>query len=235
MSVAPSFVNFEMLGGPYQVNGKMYIRVRNPKTRTERQVRWYEETKTVPVVKEVNTATSTQKEALGFKEGYITIFKGDTGACLDWFQLSIARYCKWWGWYIVSTDEIPNDIPKGIECLRLDWDDVGTEAGSLKSDAEIRKHIDTLMYESDNSNFVGSVGERLELIVTVVEAKEIETQRGHSIMFNMVDKNENKYIWTTSSKSWSAGEIKHIKGTVKEHSTFRNSKITVLTRCMEVK
>ena len=40
--VAPSFQSFEFLTEPYSANGKMYIRVRNPKTGTERQVRWYD-------------------------------------------------------------------------------------------------------------------------------------------------------------------------------------------------
>ena len=51
MSVAPSFQNFEFLSEPYEVSGKMYIRVRNPKTGTERQVRWYDEKKTSGVQK----------------------------------------------------------------------------------------------------------------------------------------------------------------------------------------
>lgn len=32
--VAPSFQQFEQLCEPYQVSGKMYVRVRNPKTGT---------------------------------------------------------------------------------------------------------------------------------------------------------------------------------------------------------
>ena len=39
MAVAPSFQNFEFLTEPYVVGDKMYIKVRNPKTGTERQVR----------------------------------------------------------------------------------------------------------------------------------------------------------------------------------------------------
>lgn len=41
--VAPSFQKMEMLGEPFEANGKMYIQIRNPKTGNKRQVRWYNE------------------------------------------------------------------------------------------------------------------------------------------------------------------------------------------------
>lgn len=39
--VAKSFVNFEFLCQPFKENNVYYIRVRNPKTKTERKVRFY--------------------------------------------------------------------------------------------------------------------------------------------------------------------------------------------------
>ena len=78
--VAPSFQGFEFLTEPYSANGKMYIRVRNPKTGTERQVRWYDNAefrKLYPSVKvEIKDKYyRSRKEVLGFDKGYITIFK----------------------------------------------------------------------------------------------------------------------------------------------------------------
>ena len=40
--VAPSYQSFDILTEPYTLNNKTYIKVRNPKTGTERQVRFYE-------------------------------------------------------------------------------------------------------------------------------------------------------------------------------------------------
>jgi hypothetical protein len=51
----------------------------------------------------------------------------------------------------------------------------------------------------------------------------------------MTDVNENVYVWTTASKSWEEGSEHYIRGTVKEHSVYKNTKQTVLTRCTEVK
>ena len=51
----------------------------------------------------------------------------------------------------------------------------------------------------------------------------------------MEDAAGNRYLWNTGSKSWEAGDKRHIKGTVKEHKTMKNVKTTILTRCSIVK
>lgn len=237
MSVAPSFKDFEMLSEPYVVNGKMYIRVRNPKTGTERQVRWYDEKKTVaapaPKVNAQDAFYKPQKEVLGFTNEYITIFKGDTYAEIDWFRASIARYARWWGWYIISTEEIPADLPDGITPVRLTWELVGDDEGKLKPESDIQKAVEALIYDEGTSEYVGSVNERLEITVTIVRAIELDNDYGHSTMHIMEDECGNQYVWTTASKNWAEGSVKTIRGTVKDHRTYKNVKQTVLTRCVE--
>lgn len=237
MSVAPSFKDFEMLSEPYAVNGKMYIRVRNPKTGTERQVRWYDEKKTAvtpaPKVNAQDAFYKPQKEVLGFTNGYITIFKGDTYAEIDWFRASIARYARWWGWYIISTEEIPADLPAGLEAVRLPWELVGDDSGKLLPETAIQKAVESLIYEEGTSEFVGAVNERLEIQITVVRAIELDNDYGHSTMHIMEDDCGNQYVWTTAAKTWAEGSVKTIRGTVKDHRTYKNVKQTVLTRCTE--
>ena len=233
MAVAPSFVNFEMLTDPYEVSGKMYIRVRNPKTGTERQVRWYNnEPKSKSSA--VNNFNKTQKEVLGFEKDYITIFKGDTYAHLDWFRASIARYARWWGWYIISTEEVPADLPEGIEPIQLPWELVGQEDGNLKPEHLVKEAVESIIYDSSDSEYQGTLGERLDLYLTVERTIELDGNYGRSTMHLMRDDCGNLYVWTTASKSWAAGSEHHIRGTVKDHRTYRNEKQTVLTRCTEV-
>ena len=242
MAVAPSFQSFEMLTEPYEVSGKMYVRVRNPKTGTERQVRWYTDKQ---YAKSYSTSSTNinaqdafykpQKEVLGFTKGYITIFKGDTYTHIDWFRASIARYARWWGWYIISTEEVPDDLPAGIETMRLPWDIVGNDDGKLKPEDVVQKAVEALIYDEGISEYVGSIGDRLELELTVIRAIEIENDYGHSIMHIMEDVCGNQFIWTTASKSWAEGAYKKIRGTVKDHRVYKNNKQTILTRCLEVK
>ena len=54
-------------------------------------------------------------------------------------------------------------------------------------------------------------------------------------MHIMEDADQNVYVSTTAAKSWSEGTVHQIRGTVKDHKTYKNTKQTVLTRCTELK
>lgn len=128
--VALSFQSFEFLTEPYSSNGKMYIRVRNPKTGTERQVRWYNETefrKLYPKEKvEIkNKYYRPRKEVLGFDKGYITVLiNADIDKHAEWLAAAKARYHKQWGWYIISTEAIPENHPEEITIKKLLWEEI---------------------------------------------------------------------------------------------------------------
>ena len=158
MSVAPSFTNLERLSEPFEENGKEYILVKT-KSGTTRKVRWYEE----PMKK-----IRPLKEVLGFTKGYITIFKGNTYSLLEWFQKSTARYHKFFGWYFVSDEELP-EIPAGITPIQLKWEDVAfADEDQLRPESQIKEHIDSLMYDPSPSKWQGNIGERLEKVLTVI-------------------------------------------------------------------
>lgn len=128
--VAPSFQNFEFLTEPYSSNGKMYIRVRNPKTGTERQIRWYNDVefrKLYPKEKvEIkNKYYRPRKEVLGFDKGYITVLiNADIDKHAEWLAAAKARYHKQWGWYIISTEAIPENRPEEITIKKLLWEEI---------------------------------------------------------------------------------------------------------------
>lgn len=233
--VAKSFQNMKQLGEPFCEKGKMYVKVQNEKSGAVRKVRWYTEAEYAKMYGEkVETPVkvfNTQKQVLGFENGYVTIFKGDTYANLEWFQKSIARYCKWWGWYIISTAEIPSDLPCGIEPIRLNWELVGEESGALKSDNLIKPIIDALLYDKTNSKYVGKVGERLDLTLTVVAVHRSTSRYGETSIHYMEDSSGNQFLWNTTSKTLEIDNKYHIRGTVKDHKIIRNVETTVLTRC----
>lgn len=236
--VAKSFQSMKQIGEPYPVGNKMYVKVLNEKTGTERQVRWYtdaeyakmypEETKTVA------KKYGSLKEALGFTNGYITIFKGDTYSQLDWFRLSNARYHRRWGWYVVSTEEVPEDLPEGITPVKLIWESISINNESLKPEDAVKGVIDSLLYEESSSEYVGTIGERLTLTATVVAARPMTGYYGPSTMHTLEDAAGNRYIWTTSAKTWTEGSQKTFKGSVREHKMIKNVKCTILTRCSEI-
>lgn len=237
MPVAKSYAMLTIEEGPYTINGRQYCKVRQ-KNGGLKQVRWYSDAEYARMYPGVQVTAETanwktQREMLGFDKGYITIFKGDTYSCSEWFKRSIARYCKWWGWYIVSTEELP-ELPAGITPVQLPWEAVGKEDGSLIADGLLTKAVELYLYEATTSEFVGEIGERLDLMLTIKKAIEVNGAFGSSTIHIMEDECGNEFMWSTAAKSWAEGTVKHVRGTVKDHRIYRNSKQTVLTRCTEV-
>lgn len=237
--VAKTFQSLEILDEPHAVSGKpaLYVTVRT-KTGGTRVVRWYSDKEYAKMYPgEAPAATQPLrplKEVLGFEKGYITIFKGNTYEDRDYFKLNAARYHKLWGWYFVSTDELPTDIPEDVTPVQLPWEDVSENDNSLKPEAAITAAVETLLYEPDISEYQGEVGDKLELIVTVEKAVDLDGFYGRSRMHIFRDYDGNCYTWTTSARSWEEGTEHHIIGTVKDHKVFRNCKETILSRCREI-
>ena len=221
MSVAKSYQNYEIIKEPYENNDKFYVDIDfKGKIKT---VRWYEEP-----MKKIRPV----KEVLGFSKGYITIFKGDTYPLLDWFREEPkCRYHKFFGWYVISEDELPT-LPAGIEPIQLYWENVAiVEEDCLKSEDLIKQHIDSLIYEPAKSIYQGNIGDRLEKTLTVTKVIPIEGYYGNSTMHIFSDPEENVYVWTTAAKTLEVGKTYVIRGTVKDHNSFKNVPQTILTRC----
>jgi hypothetical protein len=223
MATAPSFANLERLSEPFEENGKEYILVKT-KSGTTRKVRWYEE----PMKKIRST-----KEVLGFSKGYITIFKGDTYPVLEWFQQSVARYHNFWGWYIVSEDEVPEIIPAGVTPIQLKWEDVAfADEDQLRPESQIKEHIDSLMYDPSPSKWQGAVGDRITRYLTVTKVAELpDGYYGPSTFYLFEDEEENEYTWTTAARKLELGETYEVVGTIKSLSKYKGKEQTVLTRC----
>lgn len=124
MPLAPSFAEFERLSEPFFENGKYYMNVRNPRTGTERKARWYsdaEYAKTYGRKLSLDDGFDGLKHARGFDNGPILVIRGNCANDEEWLQASNARYAVGIGWYIVSTDTLPQDAPKHFKYLLLGW------------------------------------------------------------------------------------------------------------------
>lgn len=241
MPVAPSFQNMPVEGEPFISNGKQYVKVKNEKTGKLRTVRWYSENEYAKLYpskskeKDNDPYYKSQKELLGFKKGYIIAFKGDSYPHKDYLKEKGCKYTRWWGWYSLE-EEITFEIPKGLEPIKLYWEPMAKNDEWLKSDEEIKKYVDSIIYEPTDSEYMGKIGERLDLYITIEKIITLDNEFGHSKMFLMRDDCGNAFVWTTASaKNWNVGESKHIRGTVKAFKEFQNDKQTILNRCSEVK
>ena len=230
--VAKSYENLEQVCEPYTMNGKEYVKVRM-KNGSIKQVRAYSEAeyrKYNPEVKIIKPAKS-RRDILGFGEkGYIWIFKGETYENLDWFHSSPCRYARTWGWYLPSDIEMPSPLPTNVEPLKLEWDEVSFE-DQLISEDQIKEVVDKMLYDAGTSRYIGKIGDRLEMDVTCKKASISQSIYGISYFYVFEDSEGNVYTWGTSARSLDEGIQYHLKGTVKDHSTYRNVCQTVLTRC----
>ena len=234
--VAKSYQSLPQVGEEYTVNGRTYVKVRT-KTGDLKQVRTYtqkEYNKYNPPVKVIQPAKS-RRDTLGFGEkGFIWLFKGKTPDAtysnLDWFRDSPCRYTRVWGWYLPSDIEMPDPIPVDVEPVKLEWADVSLD-DQLIPDDQIVKVVEGLLYDAGTSEYVGKVGDRVEFDCTCTRASITQGAYGLSYFYVFTSDDGNVYTWGTSAKSLDEGVRYHVKGTVKDHNTFRNNKQTVLKNC----
>jgi hypothetical protein len=246
--VAKSYQKWDKIGEAYESNGKMYMKLRTPKG-DEKEVRAYTETEYKRLYKEVPTdgvpsvevKTPTGpvvKNILGFQEGYIWVFKGDLANAEYWFERTPeCRYHVVFGWYIVSTDAIPFDIPSCIESVQLPWEKVGNADGTLLPKGIIEAVLNEIRYGGHPSQYQGEIGSRLTLKLYL---RQIETkpgnQYGPQYIYTFEDENSNVFSWSTGvNKDWSIGDEVRCKAGVKSHDSVRGVRITSLTRLMEEK
>ena len=253
--VAPSYQSFDILTEPYTLNNKTYIKVRNPKTGTERQVRFYEPSEYKKAFPNAQTPEEKitfapspksdpyykpQKIVLGFlpPEDSITIFRGDIDSDqhIEFFRSHGAKYTRWWGWYFPSSS-LPTSLPPSLEPVTLPWASVAANEDSLLPDSALAPIIDSFLYPSSSTPPNVPIGTRIDLNITVRKALVIETSYGPKLFYVFHDTNTQaqEYVWTTSSCSWPEGSTHSIRGTVKDIQLYHGNYQIVLTRCTERK
>lgn len=249
--VAKSYQEWKKESEPFEVNGKMYVTVRRPNGSTS-NVRAYTEKEYNrmygPCASAVAEATAAAvsvptpkhkvKNILGFQEGYIWIFKGDLEEAEYWFaKTPECRYHVAFGWYIVSTDNIPFDIPCCIESIKLPWEKVGNDDETLLPTSIVEAAVSELRYGGHPSQYQGNVGDHLALTLYLKQIKTLPpTQYGLQTIYTFEDASANVFTWKTGvNKSWSVGDEIHCKAGVKSHDTVRGIRQTTLTRLTEEK
>lgn len=238
--VAKSYEGLPTMGDPFTIKGRQYVTVILKDGRTK-DVRWYTEAeyrKLYGLIKsqEVFRQIKSQRDILGFAKGYITIYKGATFKDKDFFSDSPnCRYHKIWKWYTPSTEHLPFALPEHITPVKLPWEMVGGTDGKLYDDETVAAAVTPLLYEADDSEFQGKEGERIETQLTVTRVIALDSNFGTANMHIMRDAAHNCFVWITTAKTLEPGAIYNIKGTIKAHKFYQNTKQTILTRCYTTK
>lgn len=235
MAVARSYRDCKVLCAPFVLYGRKYVNIETP-AGTQKRVRFYTDEEYFKMYGEPFAPITplSEKEKLGFVNGFITIFKGNTYPYKDWLKEHGARFTKLFNWSFASNVDWPVDeLPDDLTPLKIMWEDVSKDDHFLP-EAEVRAYIDSLMYEPSTSEYIGEVGDRIEETLTVTKTVVLQSYFGMSIMHIMEDADGNVYVWITKAKNYPEGKVITLRGTVKEHKEYKGTKQTVLTRCKEV-
>ena len=115
------------------------------------------------------------------------------------------------------------------------------------SKSEYKRLLDSKNGNTKVSNYVGNVGDKINVKATYLNSYNYDTQFGSSYIHLFVDDNGNIFKWSTNSKlefilkdsnsklsqsyCLDKGAIIQLTGKIKDHSEYRGQKQTVLTRC----
>ena len=183
------------------------------------------------------------RNAFGFGEaGFITLYKGDMEVISTFFKSTTidekghraAWYNNMFHWYTPSTLTVPEDLPEGVEAIRLDWDAVRDENDpenlQMRDNEFVEAYVNSLISEPSPSRYQGEIGAWIQRDVTVQKNLTFDGRYGVSHMHILSD-GANIYVWTTASKSLPEGKSVSLKMKVKDHKEYKGVQQTVVWYC----
>jgi hypothetical protein len=85
--------------------------------------------------------------------------------------------------------------------------------------------------ELENSNHVGALKDRVEMVLTLIRVNYLDTSFGTMALMKFYDDNGNVIIWKTGSDPQLATKTKvRVKATISEHTEYRSCKQTEVKR-----
>ena len=184
------------------------------------------------------------RNVFGFGEaGYITLYKGNSEEISEFFKSFTideeGHRAAWFNtifkWFTPSKMEVPEELPEGIEPVRLDWDEVrdpeDAENLTMKSEDFVTTYVNALITVPSVSEYQGTVGAWMVKEVTIKRNMKFDTRYGSNHMHIMEDANKNVYVWNSSSKDLAEGKTVTMRMKVKEHKEYNGVKQTVVWYC----
>lgn len=187
------------------------------------------------------------RNAFGFGEaGYITLYKGNQEVISEYFKSftideaghRAAWYNTLFNWYTPSKIAVPQNLPEGVEAIRLNWEAVRDETDeenlAMRDKDFVAEYVQQLITEPSSSRYQGEVGAWIQRDLTVQKNIELESRYGISHMHIMTD-GANIYVWITGNKNIAEGTNVSLKMKIKEHKEYKGVQQTVVWYCRELK
>jgi len=106
----------------------------------------------------------------------------------------------------------------------------GSYVRKLEKEAQETAYRARLAARQTASNFVGELGKRMELTVTVTKTFNTVTQFGEMTIVKLADENGNELTWFSSASKLVVGKKYKVKATPKKHEEYKGVKQTVVNR-----
>lgn len=173
-------------------------------------------------------------------EGKIFVVTGNTYEIREELKAAGAKWfsvLRSWG-FTEDTDKYPTIQISFDECYTVDMETGYVNWNYETGNEDLIKSQMPKVENSLESSFIGSIGDKLDQVVTFVRYFEYERDSysgwGKEIarIYKFVDEHGNILIWNTGSwKTLQEGKRYNLKGKIKEHNTYNGENQTILTRC----
>ena len=172
-------------------------------------------------------------EENGFNENGITWFyaKADSYEKKDFLKQLGMKFSKELLWHA------PFLIPEIADaCVKIDIQDIATATvwGEYCYNPNVNDIIKSKMIieKSDSEWIEGKINDRIQIKVSFVSKRIINTRFGLTNLYTFISENKNKIQWWSQTNiDFPKENIFTLVGTIKDFNEFKNEKITTLTRC----
>jgi len=117
-----------------------------------------------------------------------------------------------------------------IECNSVSFRSAGL-AASVVAFADRQLGIAVERKQAAESQHVGEIGKRETFLLTVSRITDIDGNYGTTHLHIFKDEKGNVFKWFASNERLDVGVAYRVKGTVKAHEDYKNTRQTVLSRC----
>ena len=138
-----------------------------------------------------------------------------------------------WVSELVSDNDYLHNLKVAVDCEYTNVRNIGIVVSAVAAYDRTQRIVKENK-EVKVSEWIGEVGQKLDLELTLKRSQQIESQFGYSMLYILedVDGNVFKTFYSGINKiDAEIGDSVKVKGTVKSHSDYNGKKDTALTRC----
>lgn len=127
-------------------------------------------------------------------------------------------------------NEMVNIINYVDNQLSIQWEEKVTKEQLLED--ENRRFDEEMAKRKENSNYIGNIGDEIEIEGTIIKLNSFNSWYDISYIFEVIDDKDNIYVWFEPlSFGYKKGERIKVKGNIKRHSVYDNTKQNLLEEC----